>query len=137
MMVCKTIALADASSRVGHVVRPPRCSMISAESAESRPSPLTRVASRALTRRPRPRTGSYEEDGRGTETRRPTPIPVNGSVNGTRRDGLRWGRQPGCPETASPRLWCWAVMYETGRDGGDGRRTAHNPEVAGSNPAPA
>jgi hypothetical protein len=26
---------------------------------------------------------------------------------------------------------------ETGRDGGDVRRGAHNPEVAGSNPAPA
>ena len=40
--------------------------------------------------------------GTGAETRRPAPVPVNGSVNRTRRDGLRWGRQPGRPETAQP-----------------------------------
>ncbi len=44
--------------------RPPRWDMISAESSESRPSRCV-VASRALTRRPRPRAGSYEEDGGG------------------------------------------------------------------------
>jgi hypothetical protein len=49
-------------------LRPPRCSMISAESSESRPSRYA-VASRALTRRPRSRGGSYKEDGeeQGTE----------------------------------------------------------------------
>ena len=44
--------------------RPPRWDMISAESSESRPSRYA-VASRALTPRPRPRAGSYEEDGGG------------------------------------------------------------------------
>src|ERR1022692_2874138 len=38
--------------------------MISVESSESRPSRYA-VASRAWTRRPRPRAGSYEEDGGG------------------------------------------------------------------------
>jgi hypothetical protein len=37
----------------------------------------------------------YEEDGRDTGTRRPAAVPVNGSVIRTRRDRLRWGRQPG------------------------------------------
>jgi hypothetical protein len=45
--------------------------MILAESAESRLSPLTRVATRALTQRPRPRAGSYEEDGEEQGTKRP------------------------------------------------------------------
>ena len=37
--------------------RPPRCLMISAESAVSRPSPLTWVAARARTRRPAAKGG--------------------------------------------------------------------------------
>src|SRR5258708_32412161 len=44
--------------------RPPRWDMISAESSQSRPSRCA-VASRVLTRQPRPRAGSYEEDGGG------------------------------------------------------------------------
>ena len=45
-------------------VRPPRPPVILAVPAESRPSRHA-VASRAWTRRPRPRAGSYEEDGAG------------------------------------------------------------------------
>jgi hypothetical protein len=50
--------------------RPPRWTIVLAESTESRPSPLARVASRAWTRRPRPRAGSYEEYGetQGTQS---------------------------------------------------------------------
>jgi hypothetical protein len=49
----QVIARAVSAFQAG-VTRPPRCTMISAESTESRPSRCA-VASRALTRRPRPR----------------------------------------------------------------------------------
>ena len=74
----------------------PRCTIVSATVAESRPSPLTRVASRALTPGPRPQAGSAtRRTGDGAETRRPAPVPANGSVNRPRRDRLPLGRQAG------------------------------------------
>lgn len=55
--------------------RHPRCSMVLAESAVSRPSRFA-VASRAWTRRPRPRDGSYEEA--GGRPGRPRPGETHG-----------------------------------------------------------
>jgi hypothetical protein len=61
--------------------RPPRWDMISAEFSESRPSRCA-VASRALTRRPRPRAGSYEEDGGGAGYEAPdAAVPVRRAIN--------------------------------------------------------
>jgi hypothetical protein len=62
---------------------------------------------------------------------------VHGFVHETRRDDLRRGRPRGIRKTHAARAPRSARLSETARDGRDGRRTAHNPEVAGSNPAPA
>jgi len=55
----------------------------------------------------------------------------------TRRDGLRQGRRARSTRTHANRSSRSAPPPEIGRDAGDARRMAHNPEVAGSNPAPA
>jgi hypothetical protein len=62
---------------------------------------------------------------------------VHGFVHGTQRNGLRRGRRPSSTWTRATRSPTSARALETARDRRDGRRTAHNPEVAGSNPAPA
>ena len=49
---------------------------------------------------------------------------------------LRRGRLRGTRKHTSP-VRRGQRYRETARDGGDGRRSAHNPEVAGSSPAPA
>jgi len=81
-------------------------------------------------------TGRVEAGGGGIAAVRPqflcTDLCTRGP--GTRRDegdapSLR--RPTAAHRPRSPR------PPETGRDTGDVRRTAHNPEVAGSNPAPA
>jgi hypothetical protein len=62
---------------------------------------------------------------------------VHGIVHETRRDGVRHGRRRDLAQTRGTR-WPRSVRPpETVRDGRDARRMAHNPEVAGSNPAPA
>jgi hypothetical protein len=62
---------------------------------------------------------------------------VNRSVNETARDRMeRWRRCGPDATSACPSVQASSTQ-ETARDGGDARRSAHNPEVAGSNPAPA
>jgi len=60
--------------------RPPRCLMISAESAESRPSPLTRVASRAWTRRPAAKSGRVRGAWGGAGHEAPRNHPGRGKI---------------------------------------------------------
>ena len=87
--------------------------------------------------RSRPRDSSREEGGEGCRNRRSIGRSVNRFVNRTRRnrrdrgDGADGARcDLSCPlRSPHPR--------ETARDARDARRMAHNPEVAGSNPAPA
>ena len=63
---------------------------------------------------------------------------MHGFVHETLRDGLRRGRpRPIGEDMHSLHAEGSAPPPETTRDGRDGRRMAHNPEVAGSNPAPA
>jgi hypothetical protein len=77
------------------------------------------------------------EDGGEADIRRPVPAPVSGSVNEPLRNRPNRGRWAGCWEMSDSHSPSSAATRETYRNGGDGRRTAHNPEVAGSNPAPA
>jgi hypothetical protein len=71
------------------------------------------------------------------ENRRSGTISVNRFVNRTLRDGLKWGRRWRSGTNTSRLSTEVSTVPGDGRDEGDGRRVAHNPEVAGSNPAPA
>jgi hypothetical protein len=62
---------------------------------------------------------------------------VHGFVHGTRRDRLRRRRRGRPRATSRANMPRSGRQLETPREGGDVRRMAHNPEVAGSNPAPA
>ena len=70
-------------------------------------------------------------------TRRPTTRYVHGFVHETWRDAPKRGRHGGLTRTLADRSARSARSPETARDVRDARRMAHNPEVAGSNPAPA
>jgi len=71
------------------------------------------------------------------ERRRSRAGFVHGFVHETRQDGLRRGRRSTLEKTSGRKSAEASAMTGDSRDGGEGRRSAHNPEVAGSNPAPA
>jgi hypothetical protein len=115
--------------------RPPRCTMISAESSELRPSRFA-VALRAMTRRPRPRGWQLREgrgrcrnqwaarratrvrhrvannvrSARGSISTYDSPVFRSSSTRGITRVVCRWytsyrPRAPGCMIGARPMLW--------------------------------
>ena len=129
------------------MVPSPRCTIVSAMSAESRPGRCA-VASRALTRRPWPEGWQLSreqgrEQGTRWRARREARNPqvtyrfVHGFVHETWRDAPRRGRRGGLTGTLADRSARSARSLETARDDRDARRMAHNPEVEGSNPSPA
>jgi hypothetical protein len=74
---------------------------------------------------------------RDPETRRSSTGSVNRFVNRTLRNRLRRGRRRRTAATMHHRTPRSARTQETGQDGRDARRMAHNPEFVGSNPTPA
>ena len=135
--VCKTIVLAGSLRRGAWRIVLLAAGRSRPLGAEVRPSPLDpgRVASldsassgegRQL-RGGRPRSRHSRADTRSCKRicKRDAAEPAEPGETGRMRE---------MPDSHSP---SWATTRGTCQDGGDGRRTAHNPEVAGSNPAPA
>jgi len=95
--------------------------------------PGTRRVSSSMAIRPSSRASEAPRHAGGIRARvRPAGRPLPGAVSTARSY-----RATSCDADDDPRgPWQISGMYRLPRHGGDGRRTAHNPEVAGSNPPP-